>query len=40
MSPPDDLDFLSRRAKGLFVKQREQMVELQRTVAGKVPHGR
>ena len=34
MSPPDDLDFLSQaELKGLVVKQWEQMVELQRTVA-------
>jgi hypothetical protein len=34
MSPPDDLDRLSyAELKGLVVKQWEQMVELQRTVA-------
>jgi hypothetical protein len=35
MSPPDDLDFLPRaELKGLVVKQREQMVELQRAGGG------
>jgi hypothetical protein len=34
MPPPDNLDFVSQvELKGLVVKQWEQMVELQRTVA-------
>jgi hypothetical protein len=35
MSPPDDFDRLSQaELKGLIVKQWEQIVELQRVVAG------